>query len=66
MDNNQIDSQLNDTVRPNITAQVSVPEQRTQLHTADLQIDQKANSKSGLETRNVHAWFDKHHALSDI
>ena len=66
MDNNQIDGQMNDTVRPDITAQVSVPEQRTQLHTADLRVDQNANSKSGLETRNVHAWFDKHHALSDI
>lgn len=66
MDNNQIDGQMNETVRPDITAQVSVPEQRTQLHTADLRVDQNANSKSGLETRNVHAWFDKHHALSDI
>ncbi|MFY8157975.1 MAG: phosphate ABC transporter ATP-binding protein [Ilumatobacteraceae bacterium] len=66
MDNNQIDGQMNETVRPDITAQVSVPEQRTQLHTADLRVDQNVNSKSGLETRNVHAWFDKHHALSDI
>ena len=66
MDNNQIDSQISETTRPHITAKVEIPEQRSKLHTEDLQVDKMVKSESGLETRNVHAWFDKHHALADI
>ena len=66
MDNNQIESQVGETTRPHITAKVEIPEQRSKLHTEDLQVDKMVKSESGLETRNVHAWFDKHHALADI
>jgi phosphate transport system ATP-binding protein len=64
MENNQMDSQVNETTRPHITAKVEIPEQRSKLLTEDLQVD--AALKSGLEARSVHAWFDKHHALADI
>ena len=66
MDNNQVDSQISETTRPHITAKVEIPEQRSKLLTEDLQVDKMVKSESGLETRNVHAWFDKHHALADI
>ena len=26
----------------------------------------EAKGEGGLETRGVHAWFDKHHALADV
>lgn len=66
MDNGKTDSQLHKDKRENLMPKDPIPEQRTQLLTTDLRIDQTAKSKTGLEARHVHAWFDKHHALSDV
>lgn len=50
-------------ILPNIPQGATMPtEDRTHRNADNLQV----NGSTGLEVRNVHAWFNKHHALADV
>lgn len=66
MDDNQMDSKLVEMNVPEVAPQMAMTEQRSQLTATNLRIDKNMKSETGLEARNVHAWFDKHRALADI
>jgi phosphate transport system ATP-binding protein len=52
-----------ETFVPSIVSAVNVPAKDRTSRTAD---NLEAKGQSGLEARQVHAWFDKHHALADV
>ncbi len=51
-----------EVINSNIQMEPAVMNDTTQRNAENLEV----RGESGLETRGVHAWFDKHHALADV
>jgi phosphate transport system ATP-binding protein len=51
-----------EVINSNIQMEPIVMNDTTQRNADNLEV----KGESGLETRGVHAWFDKHHALADV
>ena len=51
-----------EVINSNIQMEPTVMNDTTRRNADNLE----AKGESGLETRGVHAWFDKHHALADV
>jgi phosphate transport system ATP-binding protein len=51
-----------EVINSNIQMEPIVMNDTTQRNAENLEV----KGESGLETRGVHAWFDKHHALADV
>ncbi|MFM8794492.1 MAG: phosphate ABC transporter ATP-binding protein [Acidimicrobiales bacterium] len=60
-----MDNPDSETIIPTAPAEPAVVRDRTRRTADNLLVDPDGN-KGGLETRNLHAWFDKHHALEDV
>ncbi|MEY3691096.1 MAG: hypothetical protein RJB57_751 [Actinomycetota bacterium] len=54
-----------ETIVPSAPVEQSPVRDRTRRNADNLLVDPEG-PKGGLETRNLHAWFDKHHALEDV
>ena len=51
-----------EVINSNIQMEPTVMNDTTRRNAENLEV----KGESGLETRGVHAWFDKHHALADV
>lgn len=51
-----------EVINSNIQMEPAVMNDTTQRNAENLEV----RGEGGLETRGVHAWFDKHHALADV
>ena len=51
-----------EVINSNIQMEPAVMNDTTRRNAENLEV----KGESGLETRGVHAWFDKHHALADV
>jgi len=54
--------ETNEVINSNIQMEPTVMNDTTRRNADNLEV----KGESGLETRGVHAWFDKHHALADV
>jgi phosphate transport system ATP-binding protein len=54
--------ETNEVIHSNIQMEPTVMNDTTRRNADNLEV----KGESGLETRGVHAWFDKHHALADV
>jgi phosphate transport system ATP-binding protein len=54
-----------ETIVPSAPVEQQPARDRTRRNADNLLVDPEG-PKGGLETRNLHAWFDKHHALEDV
>lgn len=55
-------SETTEVITSNIRMEPTGMNDTTQRNAENLEV----KGESGLETRGVHAWFDKHHALADV
>ena len=63
MDNTDLNTSHAEVISPNLGTTMNTPtEDRTNRNADNLAV----NGTTGLETRSVHAWFNKHHALADV
>jgi phosphate transport system ATP-binding protein len=63
MENNQMNDINTEIISPSLGTIMNTPAEDRTHRTADNLV---VSGLSGLEVRSVHAWFNKHHALSDV
>ena len=60
-----MDNPDSEIIIPTAPAEPAVVRDRTRRNADNLLVDPEG-ATGGLETRNLHAWFDRHHALEDV